>query len=126
MPISRGGIDLKKSTVTFKNAKAEGKKLTMLTAYDYAAARLLDACDIDGILVGDSLGMVCLGYKDTLSVTMEDMIHHTKAVAKGVKNALLVADMPHYGNLRLDNSFYLRQHIGAAFQLHGFRARLFD
>ncbi|MDD2220718.1 MAG: 3-methyl-2-oxobutanoate hydroxymethyltransferase [Clostridia bacterium] len=85
---------MKKSTVTFKNAKAEGKKLTMLTAYDYAAARLLDACDIDGILVGDSLGMVCLGYKDTLSVTMEDMIHHTKAVAKGVKNALLVADMP--------------------------------
>ena len=85
---------MKKTTATFKDAKLAGKKLTMLTAYDYATARLLDSCDIDGILVGDSLGMVCLGYKDTLSVTMEDMIHHIKAVSRGVENALLVGDMP--------------------------------
>ena len=70
------------------------RKITMLTAYDYSTARLVDSCDIDGILVGDSLGMVCLGYKDTLRVTMEDMIHHTSAASRGTKNALLVADMP--------------------------------
>lgn len=66
----------------------------MLTAYDYSMAKLIDSCGIDGILVGDSLGMVCLGYKDTLRVTMEDMIHHTKAVSRAVENALLVSDMP--------------------------------
>lgn len=66
----------------------------MLTAYDYSMAKLIDESGINGILVGDSLGMVCLGYEDTLSVTMEDIIHHTKAVARGAKNALIVADMP--------------------------------
>jgi 3-methyl-2-oxobutanoate hydroxymethyltransferase len=76
------------------SAKKSGEKLTMLTAYDYSMAKLIDECGINGILVGDSLGMVCLGYKDTLSVTMEDMIHHTKAVARGTTNALVVADMP--------------------------------
>lgn len=79
---------------TFKKAKLEGKKLTMLTAYDYSTAKLIDESGINGILVGDSLGMVCLGYENTLSVTMEDMIHHTKAVARGAKNALVVGDMP--------------------------------
>ncbi len=56
--------------------------------------KLIDECGVNGILVGDSLGMVCLGYKDTLSVTMDDMLHHTKAVARGTKNALVVGDMP--------------------------------
>lgn len=85
---------MKNTVVTFKNAKNMNEKLTMLTAYDYSTAKLMDNSGINGILVGDSLGMVCLGYDDTLSVTMEDIIHHTKAVARGVKNSLVVADMP--------------------------------
>ncbi|MCY6484953.1 3-methyl-2-oxobutanoate hydroxymethyltransferase [Clostridium aestuarii] len=85
---------MKNSTATFKTAKLNGEKLTMLTAYDYSTAKLVDESGINGILVGDSVGMVCLGYKDTLSVTMEDMIHHTRAVSRGAKNALVVADMP--------------------------------
>jgi 3-methyl-2-oxobutanoate hydroxymethyltransferase len=74
---------MKKTVTEFRKAKNEGKKIAMLTAYDYSTAKMIDSCDVDGILVGDSLGMVCLGYKDTLSVTMEDMIHHTKAVSRG-------------------------------------------
>ena len=66
----------------------------MLTAYDYSMAKIMDNSGINGILVGDSVGMVCLGYEDTISVTMEDMIHYTKAVARGAQNALVVADMP--------------------------------
>ncbi len=66
----------------------------MLTAYDYSMAKLIDSSGINGILVGDSLGMVCLGYENTLSVTMEDMLHHTKAVVRGTSNALVVGDMP--------------------------------
>lgn len=85
---------MKNTVVTFKKAKEMNEKLTMLTAYDYSTAQLIDNAGINGILVGDSLGMVCLGYEDTLSVTMEDMIHHTKAVSRGVKNTLVVADMP--------------------------------
>lgn len=85
---------MKNTVVTFKEAKENNEKLTMLTAYDYSTAKLIDSCGINGILVGDSLGMVCLGYEDTLSVTMEDMIHHTKAVSRGCTNTLIVADMP--------------------------------
>lgn len=85
---------MKKSVTTFLKAKKEGNKLALLTAYDYSAAKLADSCGIDGILIGDSLGMVCLGYKDTLPVTIEDMLHHTKAVTRGVENALVIADMP--------------------------------
>lgn len=85
---------MKKSISTFREAKNSGNKISMLTAYDYSMAKLMDSCGIDGILIGDSLGMVCLGYKDTLSVTMEDMIHHTRAVSRGAKDALIVADMP--------------------------------
>lgn len=85
---------MKNTSVSFKKAKTEGSKITMLTAYDYSTAKMIDECGINGILVGDSLGMVCLGYKDTLSVTMEDMIHHIKAVSRGSKNALIVGDMP--------------------------------
>lgn len=79
---------------TFLKMKAEGKKISMITAYDYTAARLVDESGIDSILVGDSLGNVMLGLGDTVSVTMEDMIHHGAAVARGTKNALVVVDMP--------------------------------
>lgn len=89
-----GGIEMKNTVVTFKEAKSKGEKLTMLTAYDYSMAKLIDESGVNSILVGDSLGMVCLGYSDTLSVTMEDMLHHTRAVARGAKNALIVGDMP--------------------------------
>ena len=85
---------MKHTVATFKKAKTEGRKLSMLTAYDYSTARLMDEAGIHGILVGDSLGHVILGYGDTVSVTMEDMIHHGAAVSRGVKNALLVVDMP--------------------------------
>ena len=71
-----------------------GKKITALTAYDYPMARLLDESGIDIILVGDSVGMVVLGHSDTTSVTMQDMIHHCRAAARGTKNALLVCDLP--------------------------------
>ena len=84
----------KNSAVTFKNAKKNGERLAMLTAYDYSTAKLQDEAGIHGILVGDSLGNVILGYEDTISVTMEDMIHHGAAVARGAKNALVVVDMP--------------------------------
>lgn len=79
---------------TFLKMKAEGKKISMITAYDYTTARLVDEAGIDSILVGDSLGNVILGLGDTVSVTMEDMIHHGAAVARGAKNALVVVDMP--------------------------------
>lgn len=85
---------MKNSVKTFQELKNKGEKITMLTAYDYSMAKLIDSCKINGILVGDSLGMVCLGYENTLSVTMEDMIHHTKAVARGAINSLVVGDMP--------------------------------
>ena len=85
---------MKHTVVTIQKAKEQGEKLAMLTAYDYSMAKLIDEAGIDMVLVGDSLGMVMLGYEDTLSVTMEDMIHHTAAVSRGIKNAFLVADMP--------------------------------
>lgn len=85
---------MKKTTTTFLEAKSKGRKLVVMTAYDYSIARLADPCDIDAILVGDSLGMVCLGYKDTLRVTMEDMIHHTKAVSGEGPRRSLISDMP--------------------------------
>lgn len=79
---------MKNTVTTFKDAKKQGKKLTMLTAYDYSTAKLFDEAGVDSMLVGDSLGMTMLGYDSTLPVTMEDMIHHTKAVVRGAKNAL--------------------------------------
>ena len=85
---------MKNTVVTFKQAKAKGEKLSMLTAYDYSTAKLIDEAGVNSILVGDSLGNVILGYEDTISVTMEDMIHHCAAVTRGAKNALVVCDMP--------------------------------
>ena len=85
---------MKNTVLTFQQAKENGEKLTMLTAYDYSTAKLIDEAGINSILVGDSLGNVILGYEDTISVTMEDMIHHGAAVARGAKNALVVIDMP--------------------------------
>ncbi len=79
---------------TIKEKKLKGEKITALTAYDYPTAKILDSMGIDIILVGDSLGNVVLGYESTLPVTMEEMLHHTRAVKRGIKNALLVGDMP--------------------------------
>ena len=79
---------------TLPRMKAQGEKITMLTAYDYPLARAVDEAGIEVILVGDSLGMVVLGHPTTLPVTMDDMVHHCKAVARGVSRALLVADLP--------------------------------
>ena len=79
---------------TFQTMKQKGEKISMITAYDYTTARLVDEAGIDSILVGDSLGNVMLGLGDTVSVTMEDMIHHGAAVARGTKRALVVVDMP--------------------------------
>ncbi len=85
---------MKNTTTTIISQKGTDHKISMLTAYDYTTAKLLDAAGVNTILVGDSLGNVMLGYEDTISVTMEDMIHHSAAVARGAKNALVVTDMP--------------------------------
>ena len=85
---------MKTTVATLKEKKLAGEKVTMLTAYDYSTAKLMDNAGIEMLLVGDSLGNVILGYENTLSVTMEDMIHHTSAVARGAENAMVVADMP--------------------------------
>ena len=82
------------STADLKAKRLKQEKITMLTAYDYSTAAMVDAAGIDMILVGDSLGMVVLGYENTLAVTMEDMIHHTKAVVRASSNSMVVADMP--------------------------------
>ena len=85
---------MKFTTNAFKAAKAKNEKITMLTAYDYTTAKLEDESGIDAILVGDSLGMVVLGYPNTLAVTVEDMIHHGSAVRRGAQNTFVVVDMP--------------------------------
>ena len=86
--------DTKVTTQTFQEKKARGEPITMLTAYDYGTAAAMDRAGIDSILVGDTLGMVVLGYESTLPVTMEDMLHHCRAVARGAQRALLIGDMP--------------------------------
>ena len=85
---------MKNTTTSIMQMKNSGHKISMLTAYDYTTARLLDEAGVNTILVGDSLGNVILGYEDTISVTVEDMIHHSAAVARGAKNALVVTDLP--------------------------------
>lgn len=83
-----------KNISLFKTKKQKKDKITMLTVYDYSTAALMDRAGIDAVLVGDSLGMVMLGYPNTRSVTMQDMTRHTQAVARGVKNAFIIADLP--------------------------------
>ena len=84
----------KVTTVTFREMKMRGERIVMLAAYDYPTARMIDEAGIDAILVGDSVSNVVLGYKDTLAVTMEEMLHHTKAVARAVERAMVIGDMP--------------------------------
>ncbi|MGN0301321.1 MAG: 3-methyl-2-oxobutanoate hydroxymethyltransferase [Anaerotardibacter sp.] len=85
---------MKNTVATFAKMKKEGTKISMLTCYDYTTACLVDKAGVNSILVGDSLGNTMLGYEDTLSVTVEDMIHHCAAVARGAKDALVICDMP--------------------------------
>ncbi|MDR2088393.1 MAG: 3-methyl-2-oxobutanoate hydroxymethyltransferase [Clostridiales Family XIII bacterium] len=85
---------MKNTTLSLQEKKQKNEKITMLTAYDYSTAKLMDSCGIDVLLVGDSLGMVMLGHDTTLPVTMDDMIHHAKAVARACETAMVVADMP--------------------------------
>ena len=96
------GSGHKITTATLREQKLRHEPITCLTAYDYAAARLVDEAGIDMVLVGDSLAQAMLGYENTLSVTMDEMLHHVRAVRRGVKNALLVADMP-YGSYQIDS-----------------------
>jgi 3-methyl-2-oxobutanoate hydroxymethyltransferase len=84
----------KVTVLDFKRKKEDGEKITMLTAYDYPTAGIIDAAGIDAILVGDSVGMVMLGYDNTVSVTMDEMIHHAKAARRGIKRSFLIGDMP--------------------------------
>ena len=95
-PIGRSldGPGRKVTTATLRELKLHRDPITCLTAYDYATARLVDEAGIDVVLVGDSLAQTMLGYENTLSVTVDEMLHHVKAVRRGVKNALLIADMP--------------------------------
>src|SRR5271165_4312032 len=91
----------KVTTTSLREQKLHHEPITCLTAYDYASARLVDEAGIDMILVGDSLAQTMLGYENTLSVTMDEMLHHVKAVHRAVKGALLIADMP-YGSYQVD------------------------
>ena len=105
------------TTRKIRNPKSE---IRMLTAYDYPMAKILDGAGIDIILVGDSLGNVVLGYKNTRAVTMDDMVHHTKAVARGVKRALVVADMP-YRSVSVKNAKRLIKAGAKAVKIEGFK-----
>jgi 3-methyl-2-oxobutanoate hydroxymethyltransferase len=119
----------KVTTRAFRLKKKRGEKLTMLTAYDYPTALAVDKAGIDSILVGDSLGMVVLGYENTLPVTMEDMLHHCKAVARGAKYPLLIGDMPFMSyqtsvNKAVENAGRFLQEAGMdAVKLEGGRER---
>jgi 3-methyl-2-oxobutanoate hydroxymethyltransferase len=95
------GSGHKVTIATLRELKLRHEPITCLTAYDYSAARLVDEAGIDMVLVGDSLAQTMLGYENTLSVTMDEMLHHVKAVRRGVKRALLIADMP-YGSYQVD------------------------
>ena len=117
----------RKTILDIKKMKGLGEKITVLTAYDCAISSILDECSIDMILVGDSLGMVVLGYDTTLPVTMEDMLHHTKAVSREAHNSLIIADMPFLSyqispQLALSNAGRFLQEAGAqAVKLEGGR-----
>jgi 3-methyl-2-oxobutanoate hydroxymethyltransferase len=112
-----------------RSARASGRRLVMLTAYDFPTARLLDAAGVDVLLVGDSLGNNVLGYDSTLPVTMEEMLHHTRAVARGTRRALVVGDMPYlsYHTGRRDAvrnaGRFLKEAGAAAVKIEGGRRR---
>ncbi len=93
-PLNNGSSRKKVTTLTLRRKKQRGEAISMLTAYDYPTALAIDQAGLDSILVGDSLGMVVLGYANTLPVTMDDMLHHSRAVARGAQYALLIGDMP--------------------------------
>lgn len=95
------GSGHKVTTATLREQKLHRQPITCITAYDYAAARLVDEAGVEMVLVGDSLAQAMLGYENTLSVTVDEMLHHVKAVRRGVRNALLLADMP-YGSYQVD------------------------
>jgi 3-methyl-2-oxobutanoate hydroxymethyltransferase len=97
----------KVTTASLREQKLRREPITCLTAYDYASARLLDEAGIDIVLVGDSLAMTMLGYENTLSVTIDEMLHHTRAARRGVKDALLIADMP-YGSYHVSEEEAVR------------------
>src|ERR1700689_562001 len=101
-PLSSDKLRQKITTASLRERKLRHEPITCLTAYDYATARLVDDAGIEMILVGDSLAQAILGYENTLSVTMDEMLHHVKAVRRGVKKALLLADMP-YGSYHVDS-----------------------
>jgi 3-methyl-2-oxobutanoate hydroxymethyltransferase len=101
MPIGGPSGGRKITTATLREKKLHHEPIACLTAYDYPTGRLVDEAGIDIALVGDSLAMTMLGYENTLSVTVDEMLHHVKAVRRGVKNALLIADMP-YGSYQAD------------------------
>jgi 3-methyl-2-oxobutanoate hydroxymethyltransferase len=118
------------TTASFRQKKERGEIITMLTAYDYPTALAEDEAGVDSILVGDSLGMVVLGYENTLPVTMDDMLHHARAVARGAKYALLIGDMPFMSyqastESAVRNAGRFLQEAGmAAVKLEGGRERL--
>ncbi len=101
---------MRKRTVRDIAARKGGEKLTMLTAYDASMAALLDSCGVDMLLVGDSLGMVVLGYASTVPVTMEEMLHHAAAVSRSTQHALVVGDMP-FGSYQEDRSLTVRNGV---------------
>jgi 3-methyl-2-oxobutanoate hydroxymethyltransferase len=107
---SRGSSPSKVTIQSIREKKLLREPITCLTAYDYASGRLLDEAGIDLVLVGDSLAMVMLGYESTLPVTMDEMLHHTRAVRRGVKRALLIADMP-YASYHLSMEDALRNAV---------------
>lgn len=114
-----------KNTASLMKMKAQGEKIAMLTAYDYPSAKIAEEAGVDVILVGDSLGMVVLGYESTVNVTIDDMVHHGKAARRGAKETFLVVDMPFgsfHGNLdrTLQNAIRIFQETGAeALKLEG-------
>lgn len=118
----------KASIAEFRGFKREGRRLATLTAYDYPTSRLLDDCGLDFLLVGDSLGMVVLGHPDTTQVTMADMLHHTRAVARGAEKTPVVSDMPVGScatvDLALENARQLRNAGADAVKIEGGRELL--
>jgi 3-methyl-2-oxobutanoate hydroxymethyltransferase len=100
----------KVTTASIREKKRQQQRITCLTAYDYSSARLVDEAGIDMVLVGDSLSMVVLGHENTLAVTVDEMLHHTRAVRRGVRSALVIADMP-YGSYHLDEAEGVRNAV---------------